>query len=515
MSQDSDNVKLGFNPNNKRCVHVDTGIRLFNDGTTMFCCQSNEQLTTKDGTIGNIQKHTIQEIREGKKAKEIKQALEDGFEHPNCSKCWNEEASGMKSKRLRDNQENPDLINSVELKNMEINLGNICNMRCRTCGPWSSSLWGQEYYQQMHTFRGPRDELIPTMEKKVYNKWLGQFSKSYNDESKVWEELDKYWSELKNIDIYGGEPFLVDKQWQALKKNVDSGVSKKQNLHFNTNGTVYDPSKIEIMKGFKTCKISFSIDGKEEQYEYIRNPGKWEQTKANLLQHVKIANQTPGWSVIVCITISFLNVYYLPELLEEFMDMNVYAYVNFVHEPAFYKIQNLRPDLKLAVKEKYHNSKIWNPTFDDKKTHATKYANGVTSYETSKAQLEQVINFMEIKKWNPSSFKEFVYMIAKGDEYRKESFKDTFPEWWDLIYNDPYTEDLDDKFRTYRSHDTDHPVQTKNMDIENLYNKIENKLYNNYRPGDPTAAPDYFTIKRDKHKWFANSERLLNGDEEV
>ena len=123
MSQDSDNVKLGFNPNNKRCVHVDTGIRLFNDGTTMFCCQSNEQLTTKDGTIGNIQKHTIQEIREGKKAKEIKQALEDGFEHPNCSKCWNEEASGMKSKRLRDNQENPDLIESVELKNMEINLG--------------------------------------------------------------------------------------------------------------------------------------------------------------------------------------------------------------------------------------------------------------------------------------------------------------------------------------------------------------------------------------------------------
>ena len=75
------------------------------------------------------------------------------------------------------------------------------------------------------------------------------------------------------------------------------------------------------MKGFKTCKISFSIDGKEEQYEYIRNPGKWQQTKANLLQHVKIANQTPGWDVIVCITISFLNVYYLPELLEEFMDL--------------------------------------------------------------------------------------------------------------------------------------------------------------------------------------------------
>ncbi len=483
--------------NDKRCVHVDTGIRLFNDGTAMFCCQSNEQLTTRDGSIGNIQTHTIEEIREGKKSKEIQRALEKGVEHPNCSKCWNEEAAGMKSKRVRDNEENPDLINSVELKNMEINLGNICNMRCRTCGPWSSSLWGQEYYHQMHTYRGPRDEMIATMEKKEYNKWLGQFSKSYSDDSKVWEELDKYWSELKNIDIYGGEPFLVEKQWQALKKNVDSGVSKNQNLHFNTNGTVYDPSKIEIMKGFKTCRISFSIDGQKEQYEYIRNPGKWVQTKANLLQHVKIANQTPGWSVVVCITVSFLNVYYLPELLETFMDMNVFAYVNFVHEPAFYKIQNLRPDLKESIKKKYKSSKIYNATEDDKRVHYEKFPNGVTSYDITKEKLQQVISFMEIETWNPSSYKEFVYMIAKGDEYRKESFKDTFPEWWDLIYNDPYTEDLDEKFRTYRSHDTIHPVQTKNMDIENLYDKIEYKRYNNFRPGDPTAVPDYYTKKRE------------------
>ena len=35
------------------------------------------------------------------------------------------------------------------------------------------------------------------------------------------------------------------------------------------------------------------------------------------------------------------------------------------------------------------------------------------------------------------------------------------------------------------------------MDIENLYDKIEYKRYNNFRPGAPTAVPDYYTKKRE------------------
>ena len=35
--------------------------------------------------------------------------------------------------------------------------------------------------------------------------------------------------------MYGGEPMLVKKQWETLKKSIQLGLVKEQELHFNTN----------------------------------------------------------------------------------------------------------------------------------------------------------------------------------------------------------------------------------------------------------------------------------------
>ena len=74
-------------------------------------------------------------------------------------RCYSEEAKGMMSKRLeeiknypeytvevaRDATESDGTMKDVQLEFVELRLGNVCNVACRTCNPASSSKWRNDY----------------------------------------------------------------------------------------------------------------------------------------------------------------------------------------------------------------------------------------------------------------------------------------------------------------------------------------------------------------------------------
>jgi hypothetical protein len=137
-----------INESNKHswCVNAYHGMSANNNGTTKICCMINNKEEMALGT------NTIKENFNKPKFIEVRSALENGERHKDCSWCWEEEDAGRKSKRLRDNEKYIGHLDQGGkpfdgLAKFELNLGNTCNIKCRTFSPWNSSQWIKEKYE--------------------------------------------------------------------------------------------------------------------------------------------------------------------------------------------------------------------------------------------------------------------------------------------------------------------------------------------------------------------------------
>jgi MoaA/NifB/PqqE/SkfB family radical SAM enzyme len=393
------------------CINVYKGLRYTNSGEVMFCCKSENWLDDKDGNRCKIDTHTFDEALNGKQATEIRDALEKGIKHKNCQKCWDEEASGIASKRMLDNDRAQrywglDYLRdtTVQAEIVELNLGTVCNLKCRICGPWSSSKWVKEHYAVL-----AKGEPFDKYMERIYQ-WQG----NWEEDSPAWENIENNLPNLKQIDFYGGEPFLVDKNWEILQKSVDEGYAKDQILHFNTNATTYKEEHIETLKKFKSVLISLSIDDIGERFEFQRHPAKWDVVSENLQKFIELNKSNPQIDLLVCVTVNNLNVYYMTEIMHYFEKQKVQYYANYLHFPAYYNIRNMKQELKSKVADKYARTRT-----------------GLTTY--SLENLKRITTYMENHISTQGPWEEFLNITKAKDDYRKESFADTFPEWSKII----------------------------------------------------------------------------------
>ena len=146
-----------------------------------------------------------------------------------CLRCYNEEEKLLGSKRelelVRFGKGTFDMYGPIEpnFKFIELRLGNLCNVKCRTCNPNSSSQWAPEYnkLQQELTFVTK------------YDKIDADWTKS----DEFWDELLDSSKDLELIYINGGEPTLVEKHWDYLERLIDRGLHKQVKLWYSINMT--------------------------------------------------------------------------------------------------------------------------------------------------------------------------------------------------------------------------------------------------------------------------------------
>lgn len=382
----------------KFCVNAAAALRTTNEGRCNICCMSSQLLRKDDGKFFYVDHDSIADIWNSNSRNKIDDDLRHGIEHPNCDRCWDEERAGHISKRMRDNETYQMLVNIQETydapKFMEFNLGNFCNIKCRTCGPWASSKWAEEF--GLMTDQDPGD-------------LIKRYSKSYSDDSIFWDNLEDLLPHLTYMDFYGGEPFLVKKQWKIMQQAVDLGYSKDIGVHYNTNGTIWDSKKVLVLKEFKHVKIDFSIDGVGDRFELMRHPAKWEP----ILENLKSAKEFLGHDMAICHTVSILNIYYVDEMMKWATDRNILMYLNLLHDPKYFNIQNMPDYLKAIVNEKL-------------KRYCKQHYSGYHS-------LSGVLNFMNNKSYDKDEWRKFFKETDRRDKFRNESYKDTFSEFWDHI----------------------------------------------------------------------------------
>jgi sulfatase maturation enzyme AslB (radical SAM superfamily) len=248
---------------------------------------------------------------------------------PQCKQCTNEEAVGVTSMRNRMNESYSKHINSKpKIRDLELAFSTQCNLACRMCGPTASSKW----------------ELIVNPGIKV-------------DTSVIANELSNFdhdWSELDNIKMVGGEPFLAKDHYKYLEYFVTQAHRPEElTLVYHTNGTIF-PNKniIDYWKKIKKVRIVLSVDAYGKLNNYLR-PGQsdWETINANLdkFKNISGVNVEIGTHSVIS-NISALHLYELVDWLDKTVDFNNSSFDVLVG-PYHLSIMHLVESEKSKIKE--------------------------------------------------------------------------------------------------------------------------------------------------------------------
>jgi organic radical activating enzyme len=192
----------------------------------------------------------------------IRQEMLNGIKPIECQKCYNDESNNVSSARIRDTVTwikkfgTPD-INQPNIEYLDVRNDPTCNLKCKTCGPSSSTLWAKE---KNMFFK------IPNYDLNVYNK-----------------------SQLKKIYLAGGEPTYNKSYLDFLKELVD--VNPICEVVINTNLKRLPDEWKQIITKFKNLTVIVSCDAIEKLGCYVRYPLEWPQFEKN----VKFVNENANF----------------------------------------------------------------------------------------------------------------------------------------------------------------------------------------------------------------------------
>lgn len=358
------------------------------------CCLAEEPIPDYNITKG----HTLQQAFESEYMQDLREQFLQGKKPKTCAKCWALESAGGRSKRMISNSKFGVDTAHKKIKFLDLKLGNICNLKCRICGGWSSSKWANEEIKQGN---------------QIAKYWMkqGQWPRQ---EIKLWQEIVELLPDIDYFEFTGGEPFLIQEHFNILKASVEKQTSKHQQIHYNTNGTTFPSEAIEnIWPHFKEVEIAFSIDDLNTRFEYQRYGAKWNEVNDNVKKISSYKNKF-NLKTQICCTINIQNIYNLDSMAEWISKQNFdYVFFNYLQEDKVWNVQNLPQQYKNIIKDKLIH---YQGPYQNDVAQALRYMMSVDGYTTELRERLQ-------------------RKVIDSDKFRKENFEQVFPEYAGLIYD--------------------------------------------------------------------------------
>jgi radical SAM protein with 4Fe4S-binding SPASM domain len=386
----SDNLPASF------CVLPWVNLSTDVNGSLRPCCKFAQPNPSKEYQLPNMKEGRLDDLWNDQRFQNLRQAFLDGKKPNECRSCWDEEAAGMPSFRIQwaidkkvdtsDVEFNP--IVSHGPKAMDLKLNNVCNLKCRICGPQASSTFLKEEQERLNI-------KIEDGAYWISNKILGTENE---------EVINKWAEDLIHLEVTGGEPMASPENIKILELLVKSGKAKNINVLLNTNGTLYNKKFLDNLLKFNEITLCVSVDDLEHRLEYERFPTEWSTIQENVLKLVELKTNNKNLFLTLCPTVSSFNIYYLTEYAEWAKSMDIFTYYNILHYPPSHSIKNLPDKLKKIVSDRMDD-----PAFDTVK------------------------NFLYLTREDDKLINRFIEKNEELDKFRQQDFKTTFGEWGQLI----------------------------------------------------------------------------------
>ena len=390
------------------------------NGKVVPCCLTSAH----NYFAGDLTTQSIGEIWNSDNMKNLRKDMINGVEPKVCDKCFSREKVTGESGRFYHNRDFPEVIAKIpditledgtctemELKYWDFRFSNLCNFKCRSCGPRYSSAW------------------VPDAKKLKMADQEKVWSIESVDDQTNFDFLKDQIDVVKRIYFAGGEPLLMPEHWQIL----DMLVEKKRfdvKLSYNTNASVLSYGKkniIDYWKHWQFGKLEVwpSIDEIGERAELIRSGTVWSKVEENLKELAKHANiiLRPG------LTIGAWNVHSLPEIINHLISIGVIRahpsskhinhnnfFINLLEHPVHYHVNILSDEYKTQISAKLKAFVI---------EHNEKYNTNITEIFT------HILHELE-KPFNLEAAKKFLKITSQLDILRDEDTFKVLPEMEDV-----------------------------------------------------------------------------------
>ena len=375
--------------NNKTfCIKPFTETCIRTDGHITLCCKSIEQ------THYNLKTSTITEWWNSDFLKGVRTQLLNGQQPASCQICFDQEKSGVTSLRQKINSDYKIFEQYAEKTlqylayprdvpvDIEVQLTNLCNLKCLTCFETDSS--------------------SILSENKIL-KIAKADQRNYGVTKYEMEQLKNFlYTKPRLINLRGGEPLMVSEIKAIMSHAIDNNLVDDTIMHLTTNGTKFDDEWAHILSKFKNVKIQLSIDGINEKAEYIRYGSNWGQLEKNINK----IKQLPNVNLFIHTTVSNLNLLSVDEVIQWCINQNYYFQFDNVMDPAEFSVNNLPLPLVQLAKERLLILKGKHPSVDD-----------------------LLLLIDNVQSTYDSHWKKFKQGITMRDNHRNNNILDIIPEF--------------------------------------------------------------------------------------
>jgi MoaA/NifB/PqqE/SkfB family radical SAM enzyme len=401
------------------CILAWTHFHTHVDGTVKLCCLSQEPVRKRDGRSFNIRQDNPTEIWNSAEVKQIRQAMLKGVQIPHCSSCYMHENNGFFSRRQYVNEFFPqktafedrfrdrlvdrnDPLTAKSPIYFDLRIGNICNLKCRMCGPESSS-------------QIEKDKVA--LDWHSYHKGfqVGANVGDWPEAINLLDNLKAFCVDAVRLEVIGGEPTLNDGQLELLQFFVDKGVASEIELLVISNLTNTRERAFELFSKFRDPSIWASLDGTGRVYDYIRFPGKWDAVARN----IKIVQQNyPKILLDAAPALQAYNILDICDLFDWCLENGVVCRIhNMVYFPSYLNICVLPMEAREIAAKKLERWVEAHHTSDD-----------------YKGSVQRIVSYLrdESRKASDADIDNFVRYTNALDQSRNQDIRASLPEFYDI-----------------------------------------------------------------------------------
>jgi MoaA/NifB/PqqE/SkfB family radical SAM enzyme len=373
-------------------------------GEAYPCCVSVDSLP-----VGNLKQNSMEEIWNNDKMKTMRQNMLTNKPCRECQRCYNDEKHGLFSMRNSSNKHFGHHIKEVKDENADfkirywdVRFSNICNFKCRYCGPNFSSNWWED-----------KAALYGSV---GHDKFL-HAGKNKDD---IWEQMQPHLPYIEQIYFAGGEPLIMEEHYRLLKWLVENKRTDVR-LIYNTNFSELKFKKQDVLewwKQFDSVSVGASLDAMGLRAEYMRKGTVWSEIEENRYRMIEVC---PNVDFYISATVNIFNAIHITDFHRDWamrglikaQDLNI----NILNGPSYYRADILPHKYKDTAIAKIEDTIEWLKDKD----HLTRATNGYKG----------LINFLNSNN-NISLLKNFFDITDQLDSLRKEKFEDIFLEYGDL-----------------------------------------------------------------------------------